>query len=63
MLELVRIKIKTGEAASVHKTFKNGRLSFIGLKDGQYLYIADGKTLYISAGTQEPVPLETKRID
>lgn len=64
MLELVRINIKTGEAAPVHKTFKNGRLSFIGLKDGQYLYLADGKTLYIqSAEAQEPVPLDTKRID
>ena len=62
MLELVRINIKTGEAAPVHKTFKNDRLWFIGIKDGQYLYVADGKTLYIqSAGAQEPVPLETKR--
>jgi hypothetical protein len=64
ILELVRINIKTGVAAPVHKTFKNGRLWFIGLKDGQYLYIADGRTLYIqSAGAQEPVPLDTKRID
>jgi hypothetical protein len=64
MLELVRISIKTGDAAPVHKTLKNGRLRFIGVNDGQYLYIADGKTLYIqSAGTQEPVPLEVKRID
>jgi hypothetical protein len=61
MLELVRINIKTGEAAPVHKTFKNDRLWFIGIKDGQYLYVADGKTLYFqSAGAQEPVPLDTK---
>jgi len=61
MLELVRINIKTGDAAPIHKTFKNGRLWFIGLKDGQYLYIADGKTLYFqSAGAQEPVPLDTE---
>ena len=61
MLELVRINIKTGATAPVHKTFKNGRLSFIGLKDAQYLYIADGKTLYFqSAEAQEPVPLDTK---
>jgi mannose-6-phosphate isomerase-like protein (cupin superfamily) len=52
MLELVRINIKTGEAAPVHKTFKNDRLWFIGIKEGQYLYVADGKTLYIrSAGS------------
>lgn len=64
MLELVRINIKTGEAAPVHKTFKNGRLWFIGLKDGQYLYLEDGKTLYIqSAEAQEPVPLHTKPIE
>jgi hypothetical protein len=64
MLELVRINIKTGGAAPVHKTFKNGRLWFIGLKDAQYLYIADSRTLYIqSAGAPEPVPLDTKRID
>jgi hypothetical protein len=64
MLELVRINLKTGEAAPVHKTFKDGRLWFIGLKDAQYLYTADGKTLYIqSAGAQEMVPLDTKRID
>jgi hypothetical protein len=63
MLELVRINIKTGEAAPVHKTFKNDRLWFIGIKDGQYLYIADGKTLYFqSAGAQEPVPLDTKQL-
>jgi hypothetical protein len=61
MLELVRINIKTGEAAPVHKTLKNDRLSFIGIKDGQYLYVADGKTLYFqSSGAQEPVPLDTK---
>ena len=64
MLELVRINIKTGEAAPVHKTFKNDRLWFIGIRDGQYLYIADGKTLYFqSAGAQEPAPLDTKQLD
>jgi hypothetical protein len=51
--------IKTGEP--VHKTFKNDRPWLIGIKDGQYLYVADGKTLYFqSTGAQEPVPLDTK---
>ncbi len=64
MLELVRINIKSGETAAVHRTIKDGRLWFIGLKDDQYLYIGDGKALYIqSAGAQEPVPLDSKRID
>jgi hypothetical protein len=64
MLELVRINIKTGDAAPVHKTSQNRNLWFIGLRDGQYLYIADGKTLYFqSAGAQEPVPLDTKQLD
>jgi hypothetical protein len=64
MLEVVRINIKTGEAVPVHKDFNGGRFGFVGLKDNQYLYIADGKTLYYqSAGAQEPVPLDTKQID
>jgi hypothetical protein len=64
MLELVRINIKTGDAAPVHKTFKNGRLWFIGLKDGQYLYLEYDKNLYIqSSSTQEPVRLDTKQLD
>jgi hypothetical protein len=64
VLEVIRINIKTGEAVPVHKDFNRGRLWFAGLKDGQYLYLADGKTLYIqSPEAQEPVPLDTKRID
>jgi len=64
MLEVVRINIKTGEADPVHKDFNGGRFGFVGLKDSQYLYIADGRTLYYqSAGAQEPVPLDTKQID
>jgi hypothetical protein len=64
LLELVRINIKTGDAAPVHKTFKDGRLSFIGLKDGQYLYLEYDKNLYIqSSSTQEPVRLDTKQLD
>jgi hypothetical protein len=64
MLEVVRINIKTGEAVPVHKDVNGGRFWFVGLKDSQYLYIADGKTLYYqSAGAQEPVPLDITQID
>jgi hypothetical protein len=65
--EVVRINIKTGEAIPVRKALSNhinAPLWFIGLKGGQYLYLEDGKNLYIqSSATQEPVPLDTKQID
>jgi hypothetical protein len=65
--EVVRINIKTGEAMPVRKALSNhinAPLAFIGLKDGQYLYLEYGKNLYIqSSSTQEPVPLDTKQID
>jgi hypothetical protein len=64
VLEVVRINIKTGQAEPVHKDFNGGRLWFVGLKDGRTYTWADGKTLYIqSPEAQEPVPLDTKRID
>jgi hypothetical protein len=58
--EVVRIKIKTGEAASVRKALHNDSpLSLVGLKDGQYLYLEDNKNLYIqSPAADEPVPYD-----
>jgi hypothetical protein len=65
--EVVRINIKTGEAVPVRKALSNHNNApfwFIGLKDGQYLYLADRKNLYIqSSAAQEPVPPDTKQID
>ena len=47
-LEVVRINIKTGEAVTVRKALcdqDNAPFWFIGLKDRQYLYLADRKNL------------------
>jgi hypothetical protein len=64
VMEVVRLSINTGEAASVHKASNSGRLWFVGMKDDQYLYLAGGKKLYIqSSAAQEPVPLNAKQID
>jgi hypothetical protein len=58
--EVVRINIKTGDAVPVRKALHNDPpLWFLGLKDGQYLYLGNGKDLYIQSSTaQEPVPLD-----
>ncbi|HUN60729.1 MAG TPA: hypothetical protein VMU53_02010 [Candidatus Sulfotelmatobacter sp.] len=67
--EVVRINVKTGEAASVRKALHNDTsllppvglkvLSLVGLKDGQYLYLEDSKNLYIqSSAADEPVPYD-----
>ena len=59
-LEVFRINIKTGEAVSVHKAFNGTGLFFIGVKDGQYLYIENGRTLYVQSDENlEPIPLTT----
>ena len=61
-IEVVRINIKTGEAVSVHKAFNGTGLSFIGVKDNQYLYIDYGRSLslYVQLDQAlEPVPLTT----
>jgi len=59
-LEVFRINIKTGEAVSVHKAFDGTGLSFIGVKDGQYLYIERGRSLYVQSDESlEPIPLTT----
>ena len=64
MLDVVRVNIESGEAASVHKTFNDARLWFVGTENGKYLYLAGGKNLYIqSSAAQEPVPLDITQID
>jgi hypothetical protein len=64
VMEVIRLNIKTGQAASVHKALDSGRLSFVGMKDDQYLYLEhleSGQILYTqSAAGQEPQPLALK---
>jgi hypothetical protein len=59
-MDVVRFNIKTGEATSVHKAVNSGRLSFIGMKDDQYLYaecVENGENLYTqSIAGEEPRP-------
>jgi hypothetical protein len=66
VMEVVRLNIKTGEAVSVHKALNSGRLSFVGMKDDQYLYLEHlegGQNLYTQSATaQEPQPLVTQPI-
>ena len=63
--EVVRVNADTGEAVPVLTALnKSTPLWFIGIKDGQYLYLANDKNLYIqSSAAQEPVPLKAKHID
>jgi hypothetical protein len=59
-LEVFRINIKTGEAVSVHRAFNGTGLFFIGVKDGQYLYIEQNRSLYVQSDESlEPIPLRT----
>jgi hypothetical protein len=59
-LEVFRINIKTGEAVSVHKAFNGTGLLFVGVKDGQYLYIEQNRSLYVQSDESlEPIPLRT----
>lgn len=66
MMDVVRLSVKTGESVSVHKSLNSGRLSFVGMKDGQYLYLEHlegGQNLYTqSAAGQEPQPLATQPV-
>jgi hypothetical protein len=56
-LEVFRINIKTGEAVPVHKAFNGTGLVFIGVKDGQYLYLEWNRSLYIQSDESlEPIP-------
>ena len=60
-LEVVRINIKSGESATVHKSSAGPPMAFIGVKDNQYLYLAYGRNLSIqSFESQDPVPLAAK---
>jgi len=55
--DVVRINNKSGEAFSVRRALP-GKLWFVGLKDGQYVYIENGQRLVIQpAGAQELLPL------
>jgi len=49
-LDVFRINIKSGEAVPVRRAFHGGDLWFVGLKDGQYVYIEKGKRLVIQSG-------------
>jgi len=63
-LDVFRINIKSGEAVPAHKSFNGGgELWFVGIKDGQYVYIEKGQRLVIqSAEAQEPLPLASNLI-
>ena len=63
-VDVFRINIKSGEVVPVHKSFNDGgRLWFVGLKDGQYVYIEKGQSLVIQpAEAQEPLPLASDLI-
>ena len=49
-LDVFRINIESGEAVPVRRAFHGGDLWFVGLKDGQYVYIEKGKRLVIQSG-------------
>jgi hypothetical protein len=62
-VDVFRINIKSGEAVAVHKSLNGAPLQFVGLKDGQYVYIEKGQKLVIqSAEAQEPLPLTSNLI-
>jgi hypothetical protein len=58
-VDVFRINIKSGEVVPVHKSFNDGgKLWFVGLKEGQYVYIEKGQRLVIQpVGAHEPLPL------
>jgi hypothetical protein len=66
LMEVVRLSMKTGEAVSVHKESNSGRLWFVGMRDGQYLYLEHlegGQNLYMqSAVGQEPQSLPAQPV-
>jgi hypothetical protein len=62
-LDVFRINIKSGEAVPMHKAFNSGELWFVGIKDGQYVYIEKGQRLVIQpAEAQAPLPLASDLI-
>lgn len=57
-VDVFRINITSGETIAVHKSLNGAPLNFVGLKDGQYIYIEKGQRLVIqSAEAREPLPL------
>jgi hypothetical protein len=63
-VDVVRVSLTTGAAASVHTTFNDARLWFVGIDDGGYLYLSGGQRLYIqSPASQQLTPLVAKQID
>jgi hypothetical protein len=63
-VDVFHINIKSGEAVPVHKSFDDGgALWFVGLKDGQHVYIEKGRKLLIQpAEAQDPLPLASNLI-
>ena len=60
VLQLLRsINVESGEAGAVHKALNGGQLRFVGLKDGQYVYIEKGQKLVIQSG-EAPVPASAR---
>lgn len=63
-LDLVRANIESEEAASVRKSFNDARRWFVGIENGKYLYLADGKNLFVqTSAAHEPAPLDAKQLD
>ena len=59
-MEVVRIDIKTGKEVAVHKAVDGSGLSFIGLKDGKYIYLRNFQQIYVQPEQSlEPVPFMT----
>jgi hypothetical protein len=55
--DVVRINIKSREAFSVRKALP-GEVWFVGIKDGQYVYIEKGQKLVFQSGdAQDSLPL------
>jgi hypothetical protein len=57
-VDVFRINIKSGEAVAVHRSLNGAPLQFVGVKDGQYVYIEKGQKLVIQPSeAQDPLPL------
>jgi hypothetical protein len=62
-LDVFRINVKSGEVVAVPNTFSGGKRWFVGLKDGQYVFIEKGQKLVIQpAEAQEPLPVASDSI-
>jgi hypothetical protein len=54
---VVRINIKSGESATIHKSLTGPPMEFIGVKDGQYLYLSYHDLYIQPPESQDPVPM------